>query len=252
MSGRVARPLPGGYRVGEKVFFTGPSETFPSGNKLVQGQQGEVMGPAALVNVKGNGVSVLFPGNKGNIKCYLNQARRLRDASQPTPRLRPTHATQPVAPARRGLRAGRFGDRTLPTYSLTAGGCVHRWAGIRRRRCPAATSWARRCSTRGRTIPFRAATSSCTASRARWSGSPLVSALRAHAWRCVSQATRPRSTATSPRCAAARRPRCQPHARAPRTRRCMHTPSLNPAPTASHCGGGRAGEGLRRTSPLCL
>ena len=71
MSGRVARPLPGGYRVGEKVFFTGPSETFPSGNKLVHGQQGEVMGPAALVNVKGNGVSVLFPGNKGNAECYL-------------------------------------------------------------------------------------------------------------------------------------------------------------------------------------
>ena len=81
MSGRVARPLPGGYRVGEKVFFTGPSETFPSGNKLVHGQQGEVMGPAALVNVKGNGVSVLFPGNKGNVDCYLTSVRRLRAAS---------------------------------------------------------------------------------------------------------------------------------------------------------------------------
>ena len=32
-------PLPGGYTVGDKVFFTGTSETFPSGNKLVHGQQ---------------------------------------------------------------------------------------------------------------------------------------------------------------------------------------------------------------------
>ena len=84
MSGRVARPLPGGYRVGEKVFFTGPSETFPSGNKLVHGQQGEVMGPAALVNVKGNGVSVLFPGNKDSVQCLLTEVRRLR-ASAPPP-----------------------------------------------------------------------------------------------------------------------------------------------------------------------
>ena len=84
MSGRVARPLPGGYRVGEKVFFTGPSETFPSGNKLVHGQQGEVTGPATSENTKGKGVAVLFPGNKGNVDCYLIQVR-LHAAPAPPP-----------------------------------------------------------------------------------------------------------------------------------------------------------------------
>ena len=64
-------PLPGGYRVGEKVFFTGGSHTFDDGNKVVHGQQGEVAGPAILENHKGKGVAVLFPGNKGNAECYL-------------------------------------------------------------------------------------------------------------------------------------------------------------------------------------
>ena len=35
-------PLPGGYTVGERLFFTTDSETFPSGNKVAHGQQGEV------------------------------------------------------------------------------------------------------------------------------------------------------------------------------------------------------------------
>ena len=64
-------PLPGGYKVGEKVFFTGASHTFDDGNKVVHGQQGEVAGPAILENHKGKGVAVLFPGNKGNAECYL-------------------------------------------------------------------------------------------------------------------------------------------------------------------------------------
>ena len=73
-------PLPGGYKVGEKVFFTGMSETFPIGDKVVHGQQGEVVGPALGENTKGKGVAVLFPGNKGNINCYLTTVRRLRAA----------------------------------------------------------------------------------------------------------------------------------------------------------------------------
>ena len=71
-------PLPGGYKVGEKVFYTGASHTFPSGNKVVHGQQGEVTGPATLESHKGKGVDVLFPGNKGNISCYLTSVRRLK------------------------------------------------------------------------------------------------------------------------------------------------------------------------------
>ena len=84
MSGRVARPLPGGYRVGEKVFFTGPSETFPSGNKLVHGQQGEVTGPGTRRDGL-EAVAVRFPGNKDYVNCRLTEVRRPRAAPAATP-----------------------------------------------------------------------------------------------------------------------------------------------------------------------
>ena len=78
---RTAPPaLPGGYTVGDQVFFTGPSETFPSGNKLVHGQQGELVGPATSETHKGKGVAVRFPGNKVNVNCYLTEVRRPRAA----------------------------------------------------------------------------------------------------------------------------------------------------------------------------
>jgi len=86
-------PLPGGYKVGEKVFFTGTSKTFPGGDKLVHGQQGEVTGPANSEAYKGIGVCLRFPGNNGDVNCSLTSVRRLRAASAATPRLRPTHAT---------------------------------------------------------------------------------------------------------------------------------------------------------------
>ena len=65
MSRDAPPPLPGGYTVDEKVFFTGANETLPSGNnKLVHGQQGDVVGPATHENHKGKGVKVLFPGHR--------------------------------------------------------------------------------------------------------------------------------------------------------------------------------------------
>ena len=79
-------PLPGGYRLGEKVFFTGLlSKTWDNGDKVVHGQQGEVVGPAPTERTKGKGVRVLFPGNKGSVACILNEVRRLRAASAATP-----------------------------------------------------------------------------------------------------------------------------------------------------------------------
>jgi hypothetical protein len=69
-------PLPGGYVVGEMVFFTGASETWDDGDTLVHGEQGEVAGPATDESVKGKGLAVRFPGNKGGVDCFLTQARR--------------------------------------------------------------------------------------------------------------------------------------------------------------------------------
>ena len=78
---RAAPPaLPGGYTLGDQVFFTGDSKTLTNGDKLVHGQQGEVVGPATLETHKGKGVAVLFPGNKGSSNLPLLSVRRLRAA----------------------------------------------------------------------------------------------------------------------------------------------------------------------------
>ena len=93
-------PLPGGYKAGEKVFYTGPSQTLQPGYDVVHGQQGEVTGPATGEATKGKGVTVLYPGNKGDVACLITLVRRLRVAFAATSRLRPTHATLPKPPAR--------------------------------------------------------------------------------------------------------------------------------------------------------
>jgi hypothetical protein len=108
-------PLPGGYTVGEKVFYTGASQALSNGDKVVHGQQGEVVGPATLETHKGKGVDVRFPGNKGGIDCYLTHVRRLRAASAASPRLHPTSTPRaaplprlPSALARRSRRITTF------------------------------------------------------------------------------------------------------------------------------------------------
>ena len=70
--------------MGEKVFYTGASRTFPDGDKLVHGQQGEVKGPGTGDDVDTR-VCVRFPGNTGDANCYLTQVRRLRAASAADP-----------------------------------------------------------------------------------------------------------------------------------------------------------------------
>ena len=75
MSREPPPPLPGGWEVTDPVYFKGTSETFSNGDKLVHGQQGEVVGPATDEDGE-EGVAVLFPGNKGNVQCYLTEVRR--------------------------------------------------------------------------------------------------------------------------------------------------------------------------------
>ena len=65
--------------MGEKLYYTGSSETITGdfdGDKLVHGQQGEVLGPANSESVKGKGLSMQFPGNKGGINCRLTSLSR--------------------------------------------------------------------------------------------------------------------------------------------------------------------------------
>ena len=85
-------PIPGGYMAGDKVYYTGTSETFQSGNRLEHGQRGEVMGPTTSERQRGKGVAVLFPGNKGTINCNLTKARRQCSPACP-PLLKPADAS---------------------------------------------------------------------------------------------------------------------------------------------------------------
>ena len=79
-------PLPGGYVVGEQVYYTGASLTFASGDRLDHSKQGEVAGPAAGEKHKGKGVKVRFTGNRRAIDCYLTQVRRPPPLPGPAPR----------------------------------------------------------------------------------------------------------------------------------------------------------------------
>ena len=72
MSGQNAGPLPGGYAVGDRVFYTGASQTFPSGDKQTLGQPGKVTGRADNFP----GLEFRFPGNKRLVDCRLTQLSR--------------------------------------------------------------------------------------------------------------------------------------------------------------------------------
>ena len=94
-------PLPGGFVVGEQVYYTGASKAFRHGDRLEHGKQGEVVGPATCESHKGKGVAVHFPGNKGAISCYLHQVRRGR-----------RRAAHPQLPARPNCPS------SSPTYDM--------------------------------------------------------------------------------------------------------------------------------------
>ena len=63
------------------MFFTGLSEMSEDGYKLVHASPGEVMGPGTGPN-KGR-ISVMFPGNKGNVSCDLAVLSRRKPPSRP-------------------------------------------------------------------------------------------------------------------------------------------------------------------------
>ena len=87
--------------VGEQVYYTVKSKTLVSGDRVVHGKQGEVLGPAISESFRGKGVAVLFPGNKRTVQCVLNRVRRGRrhaatHSSPPAPTAPPPHPTYGV------------------------------------------------------------------------------------------------------------------------------------------------------------
>ena len=67
-------PLPGSYKIGDKVYCTGYSQTLSKGDRVLHGQQGEVVGPATG-SLTGKGLAMQFPGNKEPTCCPLTQVR---------------------------------------------------------------------------------------------------------------------------------------------------------------------------------
>ena len=129
MSRDAPPPLPGGYKLGEKVLFTGLSETFADGDKLVHGQQGEVVGPATLERVKGKGVCLRFPGNKFGVDCFLTQVRRLRAASAASPRLHPTSTPRAAPLPRLPSALARHAPPIASAAARAASQRSGRWVG---------------------------------------------------------------------------------------------------------------------------
>ena len=64
-------PLPGSYKIGDKVYSAVWSQSTADGDRMVHGHQGEVVGPSR----DGKGVLVYFHGTKGPTNCSLNQVR---------------------------------------------------------------------------------------------------------------------------------------------------------------------------------
>ena len=97
MSREPPPPLPGGWEAMDPVYFTGDSKTFDDGDKLVHGQQGVVVGPAALESYVGKALVVQFPGNMGStgVGCLVSSVRRR------VPALRASGGAASVAPASR-------------------------------------------------------------------------------------------------------------------------------------------------------
>jgi len=76
--------LAGGYRPGQKVYFTGLDEAFPNGDCVGYGTRGDVTGPCDMEECEywEDRVNVGFPGNDANVSCSLLELSR----SQPPPR----------------------------------------------------------------------------------------------------------------------------------------------------------------------
>jgi len=69
------KKLAGGYKLGDKAYWAGATQTFADGDRIAYGQLGEVMGPAEAMDVKGR-LALYFSGNSGIIKCLHSSLSR--------------------------------------------------------------------------------------------------------------------------------------------------------------------------------
>jgi len=68
--------LPGGYSVGEQLYYLGPSKTYPNGDQITHGQLCTVAGPASAKAYAGKGLEVSFPDNRHNHNFFVTNLSR--------------------------------------------------------------------------------------------------------------------------------------------------------------------------------
>ena len=78
-------PLPGGFSIGEKLYYTGGNYFFDNGDRLLPHEQGEVMGPSTSVEGQ---LMLKFPKNKRTVKCRVDELSRYPSNNSATSRLR--------------------------------------------------------------------------------------------------------------------------------------------------------------------
>ena len=70
----VGGRLPPRHTHQDKAFSAGASQTFPNGDIVSYGVEGEVTGPA--IHGPSQCLAVMFPGSKGSIQCDLTRLSR--------------------------------------------------------------------------------------------------------------------------------------------------------------------------------
>jgi len=74
-------PLPGGFHLGESVYYTGAGEMWDDGDRLEYGARGQIAG----VSDDDHSVEVSFPGNMDIVDCLLTDLSRTWPPVPPTP-----------------------------------------------------------------------------------------------------------------------------------------------------------------------
>ena len=79
LAAKAAGPLLGGYAVGEKVFYVGPTQVLPSGKKCAHGTGGVVKGP---IPEDSSRLGVQFSGNR-RFGCKATEISRTKPPPLP-------------------------------------------------------------------------------------------------------------------------------------------------------------------------
>ena len=119
-------PLPGGFSIGQKVYYTGDSKTLASGNRIAYGEQCEIMGPADSDEPKPDQLNVQFPGRDRHVNMLLSSLSRSQPADYSPPEC--PSMIQLTLPAVARVSDATLGPSTrdcLGAYELQQGRMAH-------------------------------------------------------------------------------------------------------------------------------